>query len=201
MTYKSFLNNFTFVKINLLIKRFFMVLFNNKEKIISSSSPFFPYPGLTQKSAPISKLKNANPGDHTLSIKFGTLLYSVFSLLIDSIKIRQNTILIQSEQLNDNTNIQQQLNQETNAIKFAVVPSDASQAEITKTQNINQNYSAERNNLQDLLITARQNGQIILTNTSTNINIMQQLAAKDSSFLKILNNIGSVVNGMSQPPS
>lgn len=181
-----------------------MFLFNNKEKIISSSSinsPFFPYPKLSQQTAPLSNITDANLGDSALTIKFGILLYSVFSLLIDSIKIRQNTILIQSEQLNENTNIQQQLNQETNAIKFAIVSSDAKQAEITKIQNINQNYSAERNNLQDLLITARQNGQIILTNTSTNINIMQQLAAKDSSFLKILNNIGSVVNGMSQPPS
>lgn len=179
-----------------------MNFINRKQKTIPNSIPFFPFPQLTKETETnkVSK-KDAIPGNSELSIKFGKLLYSVFSLLIEAIKIRQNTVLIQSEQLNDNTNIQQQLNKETNAIKFAVVPSGANQAEITKTQNINQNYSAERNNLQDLLITARQNGQIILTNTSTNINIMQQLAAKDSSFLKILNNIGSVVNNMSQPPS
>ncbi len=131
----------------------------------------------------------------------GTVLFEVFNLLLDAIRIRQETILIQSEQLNDNTNIQQQLNQESNQIKFAVVSAGAKEAEITQVQNQNQNYSAQRSNIQDELVTARQNGQIILSNASTNINIMQQLASQDSAFLKTTSAIGSTVNDLNKPLS
>lgn len=131
----------------------------------------------------------------------GTVLFEVFNLLLDAIRIRQETILIQSEQLNDNTNIQQQLNQESNQIKFAVVSAGAKEDEITRVQNQNQNYSAQRSNIQDELVTARQNGQIILSNASTNINIMQQLASQDSAFLKTTSAIGSTVNDLNKPLS
>ncbi|QYC80431.1 DUF720 domain-containing protein, partial [Chlamydia suis] len=49
------------------------------------------------------------------------LLFSIYSLLLEAVEIRQQTVLTQSQQLNDNTNIQQELNQETNRIKYAVV--------------------------------------------------------------------------------
>ncbi|WP_213318161.1 DUF720 domain-containing protein [Chlamydiifrater volucris] len=132
--------------------------------------------------------------------KIGIILFNIYELLLEAITIRQQTVLTQSTQLNDNTNIQQQLNQETNQIKFAVVNSGASEAEISSVQNQNQNYSAQRSNIQDQLVTCRQNGQIILSHASTNINIIQQLASQDSSFLKTTNSIGSVVNQLNKPP-
>ncbi|AAC68446.1 DUF720 domain-containing protein [Chlamydia trachomatis] len=129
------------------------------------------------------------------------LLFSIYSLLLEAVEIRQETILTQSKQLNDNTNIQQQLNQETNQIKYAVVGSGAKEDEITRVQNQNQNYSAQRSNIQDQLVTARQNGQIILSHASTNINIMQQIAQQNSSFIKTLNSVGSTVNQLNKPLS
>ncbi|WP_213357516.1 DUF720 domain-containing protein [Chlamydiifrater phoenicopteri] len=132
--------------------------------------------------------------------KIGIILFNIYELLLEAITIRQQTVLTQSTQLNDNTNIQQQLNQETNQIKFAVVNSGAKESEITSVQNQNQNYSAQRSNIQDQLVTCRQNGQIILSHASTNINIIQQLASQDSSFLKTTNSIGSVVNQLNKPP-
>ncbi|AUS60202.1 DUF720 domain-containing protein [Chlamydia abortus] len=131
----------------------------------------------------------------------GALLFSIYELLLQAIEIRQQTVLTQSQQLNDNTNIQQQLNQATNQIKFAVVSAGAKENEITRVQNQNQNYSAQRSNIQDELVTARQNGQIILSHASTNINIIQQLASQDSSFLKTTSSIGSTVNQLNKPPS
>lgn len=131
----------------------------------------------------------------------GVLMFEIYNLLLEAIDVRQETIMIQSQQLNDNTEIQQSLNDETNKIKYAVVSSGASEAEITQVQNENQNYSAQRSNIQDQLVTARQNGQITLSNASTNINIMQQLASQDSAFLKTTNAIGSTVNELNKPVS
>ena len=129
------------------------------------------------------------------------LLFSIYSLLLEAVEIRQQTVLTQSQQLNDNTNIQQELNQETNRIKYAVVGAGAKEDEITRVQNQNQNYSAQRSNIQDQLVTARQNGQIILSHASTNINIMQQIAQQNSSFIKTLNSVGSTVNQLNKPLS
>ncbi|WP_100934135.1 DUF720 domain-containing protein [Candidatus Chlamydia corallus] len=131
--------------------------------------------------------------------KIGAVLFSIYELLLQAIEIRQQTVLTQSQQLNDNTNIQQQLNQETNQIKYAIVSAGAKEDEITRVQNQNQNYSAQRSNIQDELVTTRQNGQIILSHASTNINIIQQLASQDSSFIKTTNSIGSTVNQMNKP--
>lgn len=129
------------------------------------------------------------------------LLFNIYSLLLQAIEIRQQTVLTQSKQLNDNTNIQQQLNQETNQIKFAVVNAGAKEDEITRVQNQNQNYSAQRSNIQDELVTTRQNGQIILSHASTNINIIQQLATQNSTFLKTTSALGSTVNQLNKPVS
>ncbi|EPP34714.1 hypothetical protein CP10139811_0470 [Chlamydia ibidis] len=145
--------------------------------------------------------KEIPPLDPLNTPPIGALLFSIYKLLLQAIEIRQQTVLTQSQQLNDNTNIQQQLNQETNQIKFAVVSSGAKEDEITRVQNQNQNYSAQRSNIQDELVTARQNGQIILSHASTNINIIQQLASQDSTFLKTTNTIGSTVNQLNKPLS
>ena len=94
-----------------------------------------PITGATQTLAPLPPL-NTPP--------VGILLFSIYQLLLQAIEIRQQTVLTQSQQLNDNTNIQQQLNQETNQIKFAVVNAGAKEDEITRVQNQNQNYAAQR---------------------------------------------------------
>ncbi|MEG0037301.1 MAG: DUF720 domain-containing protein [Victivallaceae bacterium] len=164
------------------------VQFNNKKEknsnIISSSIVVVPGAG----------------GSNEASKKFGTALYTIFTLLLDAISTRQQTVLVQSKQLNANTNIQQELNDQISQIKYGVVNSGATEAEITQTQNANQNYSAQRSTIQDALITTRQNGQIILTNASTNINLIQQLASQDSAFLKTMSTIGSLANQINQPP-
>lgn len=149
-----------------------------------------PITGATQTLAPLPPL-NTPP--------VGILLFSIYQLLLQAIEIRRQTVLTQSQQLNDNTNIQQQLNQETNQIKFAVVNAGAKEDEITRVQNQNQNYAAQRSNIQDELVTTRQNGQVVLSHASTNINIIQQLASQDSTFLKTMNSIGSTVNQLNKP--
>lgn len=149
-----------------------------------------PITGATQTLAPLPPL-NTPP--------VGILLFSIYQLLLQAIEIRQQTVLTQSQQLNNNTNIQQQLNQETNQIKFAVVNAGAKEDEITRVQNQNQNYAAQRSNIQDELVTTRQNGQVVLSHASTNINIIQQLASQDSTFLKTMNSIGSTVNQLNKP--
>ena len=149
-----------------------------------------PITGATQTLAPLPPL-NTPP--------VGILLFSIYQLLLQAIEIRQQTVLTQSQQLNDNTNIQQQLNQETNQIKFAVVNAGAKEDDITRVQKQNQNYAAQRSNIQDELVTTRQNGQVVLSHASTNINIIQQLASQDSTFLKTMNSIGSTVNQLNKP--
>ncbi|MBF5050433.1 Uncharacterized protein CLAVI_000035 [Candidatus Clavichlamydia salmonicola] len=130
---------------------------------------------------------------------FSSLIYASFFLLLSAINLRQSTIHILSQELSSNTTLQQSLNTQTSSISFAVTPDGATQTQITQIQNQNQNYSAQRANIQNLLITTRQTGQTVLANTSTSINLLQQLAAQDSAFLTSLSAISKSVNTMNQP--
>lgn len=123
---------------------------------------------------------------------------ALFCIILSAMTIRQNTVITESKQIDANASIQNQLNKSNAGIKFSAIPAHAHTATINRIQEKNQQYAAEREDLQNQLITARQNGQVMMTQTSTNVNILQQDASEDSGWLQTLNTIFQVIDEMTQ---
>lgn len=121
----------------------------------------------------------------------------IFLLLVDSMQIKQETVMTQAKEINSNANIQNQLNAQNAQIHFEILPPNATPGQISQVQEANQEFSAERENIQSCLITARQGGQVLMTQTSTNVNLLQQDSSEDSGWLQTLNTIFSVIDQMS----
>ncbi len=122
----------------------------------------------------------------------------IFLLLVSAMTIRQGTVLTESKQISDNASAQNQLNKANAAIRFSQLPPNANTSAINRVQDQNEQYSAERENLQNSLITLRQTAQVMMTQASTNVNILQQDASEDSGWLQTLNTIFQVIDQITQ---
>lgn len=121
----------------------------------------------------------------------------VFIVLLEAMQVRQGTVLTQSKEVTANAAAQNKLNKENGQIKYAILPPGADNATINRVQEENQQYAAMREDIQNELITTRQNGQVEMTQTSTNVNILQQDTSENSKWIKALNTIFNVINQMS----
>lgn len=122
----------------------------------------------------------------------------VFMVLVGAMEIRQKTVLAQSKIVQANSDAQNELNKENGEIKFSILPSGAGNATINRVQDQNQQYAAMRENIQNALITCRQDAQVEMTQTSTNVNILEQDASEDSNWVQTLNTIFQVLDDMTQ---
>lgn len=120
----------------------------------------------------------------------------LFYLLLSAMTIREGTVNVQAKQLSLNASIQNRLNKENGDIKFSILPSNAKTATINRVQEENQEYAAMRGDLEDRLITARQVAQVTMTQTSTNVDLLQQDASENAGWLKILNTVFQVIDEM-----
>ncbi|MEZ5314866.1 MAG: DUF720 domain-containing protein [Chlamydiales bacterium] len=114
---------------------------------------------------------------------------SIFALLVSAMEIRQHSVLTESKMIAANSEAQHRLNKQNGDIKFSILPYNADNAMINRVQDKNQQYAAIREDIQNFLITARQDAQIEMTQASTNINLLQQNASEDSNWLRTLNTI------------
>lgn len=149
----------------------------------------FPAKRLVAPSSPLEGL--------TLPKNKGDLYAILFYLLLDAMVIRQNTVLTQSKGITLNAAIQDKLNKAMGKISFVILKSGAKQATIDAVQEENEQLENHREDLQNDLITTRQNGQVIMTQTSTNVNILEQDASMNSGVLNILNTIFKVIDQIS----
>ncbi|MCH9627033.1 MAG: hypothetical protein S4CHLAM2_06670 [Chlamydiales bacterium] len=122
----------------------------------------------------------------------------LFYLLVDAMQTRQDTVLTQSKVLEANSAAQQKLNKENAQIKFSILPEGAKNPTINRVQDQNQQYAASREDIQNSLITCRQTAQVEMTQTTTNVNLLQQDASEDSGWLKTLNTIFQVINELTK---
>lgn len=122
----------------------------------------------------------------------------LFLLLLEAMTVRQNTILTQSKMIAANSHAQNLLNKANGEIKFSSIHYGATQATINRIQDRNQQYAADRQNLQNNLITLRQTGQVEMTGASTDVNILEQDASENSGWIKTLSTIFSVIDEMTQ---
>ena len=151
---------------------------------------------LSEKMAPIVPSGGSDPFD-PFSGKFN--YYAViFYLLLSSMQTRQATVLTEAKQISANASAQNKLNNENEGIKFSILPSNAKTATINKVQDQNEQYAALRGDLQNSLITSRQLAQVMMTQASTNVNLLQQDASEDSGWLQTLNTVFQVIDEMTQ---
>ena len=151
---------------------------------------------LSAKMAPIVPSGGSDPFD-PFSGKFN--YYAViFYLLLSSMQTRQATVLTEAKQISANASAQNKLNNENANIKFSILPSNANTAKINEVQDQNEQYAALRGDLQNSLITARQLAQVMMTQASTNVNLLQQDASEDTGWLQTLNTVFQVIDEMTQ---
>ncbi|MCB1180602.1 MAG: DUF720 domain-containing protein [Chlamydiia bacterium] len=146
-----------------------------------------------------STAQGANSGH---SLASGEIFLFVFELLINSMEIRQNTVVTMAGQLQTNAAIQKKLNAENAAISFAQVPDgpNVGQATINRIQDENEEKTKDRQDIQNELITERQSAQVQMTNTNTNVNFAEQDASEDTGWLKTLNTVFKVIDQITQSP-
>lgn len=151
---------------------------------------------LSAKMAPIIPSGGSDPFD-PFSGKFN--YYAViFYLLLSSMQTRQDTVLTEAKQISQNASAQNKLNNYNAGIKFSILPSDAKTGTINKVQDQNEQYAAQRADLQNSLITARQLAEVMMTQASTNVNLLQQDASEDTGWLQTLNTVFQVIDEMTQ---
>lgn len=131
----------------------------------------------------------ASPGDYYAI---------VFFLLLSSMSLRQDTVMTESKQIAANAKIQNILNDQNAKVTFSLLPTNAKTATINRVQAQNQQYAALREDIQNCLITARQNAQVMMTQASTNVHLLQIDASEDSGWMDTLNTIFKVINDMNQ---
>ena len=134
-------------------------------------------------------------GKDPKKMNYFTLL---FYLLLSAMQVRQSTVMTESKEIDLNASLQNFLNDENAAVKFSILPTGAGNPTINKYQTKNQEYAALRENFQNSLITARQNAEVMMTQTSTNVNILQQDASENSGWLQTLSTIFQVIDEITQ---
>jgi hypothetical protein len=122
----------------------------------------------------------------------------LFLALLEAMQKRQDTVVIQSKEIKLNADMQQKLNDLDSAIKFSIIPSKATTAEIDHVQEVNQQYAAMRQNIENELLTIRQTAQVTMTQATTNIDMLQQDTDEDSAWLKVVMTVFTVINEMNK---
>lgn len=122
----------------------------------------------------------------------------LFYLLLQSMQIRQSTLITGSQLIEINADEQNKLNTDMAQIKFAILPPNATQDQINQVQEENQEYAAMRENYQDQEITTRQGAEVMMTQASTNVDLLEQDASENSGWLKLLNTIFQVIDEITQ---
>ncbi len=151
---------------------------------------------LTKAAPPPPIPDSGDAGDFIEGKKFSMI--AIFFLFLDSMTSRQNTVIVQAKQIEKNASIQDALNKAAGDFKLVLLPSKAGTVTVNNVMIENEQLGADRAHIQNRLITERQKGQIIMTESSTTVNILQQDAAQDSGWLQMLNTMYQQIVDMTQ---
>lgn len=168
-----------------------MVHSNQASQILNLETPMDMLKDISSSSSKFFPLESLNP-------KKADFFAVLFFLLLTAMTIRQSTVLTESKQITANAAIQNKLNDRNAKITFAMLPPNAKTATINAVQDENERYAALREDIQNSLITARQNAEVMMTQASTNVNLLQQNSSEDSGWLETLNTIYKVLVQMTQ---
>lgn len=142
--------------------------------------------------------KNENSKQAAHPKKSQGLYLSVFAALIEAMNAGQQAVIGYSLQLKVNANLQEKLNKDNMGLNYTQIPTgkNIGVATINRVQDKNQQVTKERQDLLNLLSTARQVGQIEMTEASTGVNDVQWDASENESYIKTLGNVVQMINQM-----
>lgn len=123
----------------------------------------------------------------------------VFMILLNSMTTRQTTIITESKEIANNAEEQNELNKIEGEMHFAELPPKAKNSTIQEVQIYNQEIAAARASVMNMIITARQIGQVAMAQASTNVDILQENTASDTRVLRILNTVFQAIIKMGSP--
>lgn len=154
-----------------------------------------------ETTAPASQAQEAAQPKHSLKASDGSgdLYAYLFFLILDAASLRQQTVFIQAKAIESNASAQAADNKLDKSLQFKSIPVGAKTSTINRIQNQNQGIAAQRENIQNCLITLRQQSQVMMTQTSTNVNTLQQDTSMDSGWLSTMQSIYQAINQISQP--
>jgi hypothetical protein len=145
---------------------------------------------ITKASAPAPSHEEEGKDD----ISNDALFAYVFFILLSAMSIRQNTVTYFAKELQANADVQEKENAKDADIQIIQIPTgNPGQATINRIQNENKQLNKIREDIQNKLITLRQAAQVQMTETNTQVNMVQQNATEDSAWLRTLENIFEVI--------
>ncbi len=138
-----------------------------------------------------SPAPGTKPSDDPSPFEFNKLNYFsvLFILLLSAMSNREETVYTASKEISANATAQNRLNALNAAIRYVTLPPNATQGEIDRVQDQNQQITAIRSDIQNALLTTRQTGQVMMTQASTNVDILQQDASQTSGLLDTMKTI------------
>jgi len=120
----------------------------------------------------------------------------IYFLLLEAMNVRQASVMVQSKNLSINGSIQNKKNQSAESHGFKSIPNGAKTNTIDSIEDYNQAIAAIRSNIQNELITLRQNSQVLMTQTNTNVNQLEQDGTMNSGWLKTLQSLFQEIDQM-----
>jgi hypothetical protein len=110
-------------------------------------------------------------------------------LSLNFMQTQQQTVVIESKDLQANAAIQDKLNKANSAVPISMLPPHAGQPTINRNQEQNQLYEQIRSDITSNLLTARQAGQMKMTQTSTDVQLMQQTTSQTTAILQNMKDV------------
>jgi len=117
----------------------------------------------------------------------------LFITLLSAMNVKQGTVVNESKMLTLNASIQGKLNKDVANVTFAILPTGAKTVTIDQVQEENEDRSALRADISNNLLTERQNAQVMMTQASTDVSLLQQDASEDEGWISNLNKIYQVI--------
>ncbi len=122
--------------------------------------------------------------------------YAIMLLMIECMNLHQGNLVIQAEQLTGNANEQNYWENQIQQIHNTIPPAGAKKTTIAKDNAINEDRNNQRSNDEDMLVTMRQQAQVMMSTASTETNEVQQTTDVLSFVLKTRLSEGQVIIDM-----
>ncbi len=123
--------------------------------------------------------------------------YLVFTLLLNSMLIRQETVGVEAKDLNIFSDSQVDIDKEIGNLKYAELPSgNVTQEEISEVETFNLHVSNEKQRLNSLLMGARQGSQLEYAQANSNVTMTLQDSAEESAYMGTLGVVFKLINSI-----
>jgi hypothetical protein len=118
----------------------------------------------------------------------------VIYLFLDGLATKEGVVQTEAKEMDSNADMMNDLNHQAEAIHFSMIPPDASNALINEIEQKNQQYAAERQDIDMAQVIVKQVNTVLMDRANANIDLLQQNASMTSGTLGNENTIFKVIN-------